>query len=143
MVYKGIFFTLLKDLKNKYFGYDEIVLKRKNRYYLFGLSLGMGIFAKNYLQMSKLWLFTAFIPYFLLKVHDYKNTSYSEIENFYKYSLEVRSARERFYQKQENIVKELKTIDEEKFNLIQNQLNNSQITLFEVMNELDKQYLEI
>lgn len=107
------------------------------------MSLLAGLFARRVLLMSPLWYITAFVPLGLLKIHDTKHTPYSELENFYRYALDVKSARERYENEKENIIGELKKIDEKKFNDIQIILKKSETTLIEVVNDLDKQYLEI
>ena len=93
--------------------------------------------------MSGVWFITAFVPLILLKIHDRKHAPYSELENFYRYSLEVKSAKERYNNQKDKIIKEITKYDEGKFKIIQSQLNKSEITLYEAVNDLDKQYLEL
>lgn len=107
------------------------------------MSLLAGFVGCRVLMMSPLWYIGAFVPLGLLKIHDYKNAPYSELENFYRYALDVKSAKERFNTQKDSIIKELKKIDAMKFNEISNQLKQSEITLYEVVNDLDKQYLEM
>lgn len=110
---------------------------------LFGLSALVAFIAKKQLKMSPIWYISAFIPLVLLKINDIKHFPYSEVENFYRYALEVKSAKQRYSNDREVIVGDLKKYDNEKFDQIQNQLKKSQISLIEAVNHLDNQYLEI
>jgi hypothetical protein len=110
---------------------------------VFGLSSMAAYIAVKKLQMSPLWYVGSFIPLILLKVHDIKHFPYSELENFYRYALDVKSAKQRYNYHKDNIIEELKKYDEARFNEIQNQLKKSEITLIEVVNHLDNQYLQI
>jgi hypothetical protein len=110
---------------------------------LFGLSLFSAILAKKILKMSPNWYIGSFIPLILLKIHDIKHFPYSELENFYRYSLEVKSAKQIYKNNKENIIGELRKYDETKFYEIHSQLKKSEITLIEVINDLDNQYIEL
>lgn len=92
--------------------------------------------------MSTLWLFTGFIPYLLLSFYDKRNPAYTEIENFYKYALEIKKTKALYKGQKNKIVEELKSYDEKYYKIVKDDLSDSQQTLFEVMNGVDRQLIE-
>ena len=92
--------------------------------------------------MSTLWLFTGFVPYLLLRFYDKRNPHYSEIENFYKYSLEIKKTKALYESHKNKIVEELNNYDEKYYKIVKDDLSDSQQTLFEVMNGVDRQLVD-
>jgi len=91
--------------------------------------------------MSRLWTYTGFIPFILLYIHDKQNVPYDEIENFYKYSLEVKKT-QAFYEQSKSAVNEaLSNYDKESVEEIKGNLNKYEKTLFELMAAFDAELL--
>lgn len=91
--------------------------------------------------MSNLWLFTAFVPFILLQYHDLRNAPHAEIENFYRYALEVKKTKGFYDNLKDKINTELVKLDENSLETIKNDLNSHDKTLFEVVRCLDRVYL--
>lgn len=92
--------------------------------------------------MSNVWIYTGFIPLALLYIHDMKNVPYDEIENFYKYSLEIKKTKAYYEVSKKTVNDELANIDKDFMEKIKEDLNKTNKTLFEVMSGLDNEMLK-
>ena len=92
--------------------------------------------------MSNVWLYTCYIPLAILYIHDKKNVQLDEIENFYKYALEVRKTKA-FYENSKTAVTEaLAKESNQCVQEIKEDLSKANLTLFEVVNRLDYELLK-
>ncbi len=122
--------------------FEDIVHQRKSFFRLFLLSAFAGYLGKSILKMSNVWIYTGFIPLALLYIHDMKNVPYDEIENFYKYSLEIKKTKAYYEVSKKTVNDELANIDKDFMEKIKEDLNKTNKTLFEVMSGLDNEMLK-
>lgn len=132
-----------KYYENQKVEYDDIVFKRKSFWKLFLLSALVGFAGKKFYKMSNLWMYTCYIPLALLFVHDMKNIPYDEIENFYKYSLEVTKTKAFYEQTKQAVNEALVQIDLPFTDSIKQDLSETNKTLFEVVSDIDAQLLKL
>lgn len=93
--------------------------------------------------MSNLWLYTGFIPLILLMIHDAKNVPYDEIENFYKYALEVKKTKVLYEAQKKTVTETLSQYDSKYYDSIKEDLSKSDKTLLEVVNSIDAELLNL
>lgn len=93
--------------------------------------------------MSHVWIYTCYIPLALLYVHDKKNLPLDEIENFYKYALEVRKTKA-FYENSKKAVTEALAKENNQYvQEIKEDLSKVNKTLFEVVSGIDAELLKL
>jgi len=102
-----------------------------------------GLVGKSVFSMSNVWLYTGFIPLALLYIHDMKNVPYDEIENFYKYSLEVKKTKAFYDVSKNNVNEALAKFDSKYVESVKEDLTKYNKTLFEVVNGLDAELLKL
>lgn len=123
--------------------YDDITYKRKSFWKLFFLSAFAGFLGKSVLSMSNVWIYTGFIPLALLYVHDIKNVPYDEIENFYKYALEVKKTKAFYEVSKNNVNDALAKYDSKYVESIKDDLTKYNKTLLEAVSGLDAELLKL
>lgn len=117
--------------------YDDVKLERRNQIWKY--CLAGGLFATFYLQLTRVWLIAAFLPVGLRKYYDYKFAPIEEIDNFYKYVIQRRSANN-LYNENKKVTDEFAKA--ENYKVIERELTRSNKTLLEAVASLDRAYLD-
>jgi len=110
---------------------------------LFIMSALVGFVGKRFFKMSNVWIYTCYIPLALLYVNDKKNAPLDEIENFYKYALELRKTQALYNSSKEAVVEALSKVDSTYVETIKKDLSKSNKTLFEVVCGIDAELLRL
>ena len=93
--------------------------------------------------MSNIWIYTCYIPLALLYIHDKKNVPLDEIENFYKYALEVRKTKAFYENSKQAVIEALAKENNQYVEAIREDLSKSNKTLFEVVSRIDSELLQL
>lgn len=102
-----------------------------------------GLVGKKCFLMSNLWLYTCYIPLAMLFIHDKKNVPLDEIENFYKYALEVKKTKAFYESSRRAVAEALNNENSQYVESIKDDLNKSNTTLFEVVSGIDAELLKL
>ena len=121
--------------------YTDITWSRSTRLPLLGVSLLTGVFAHNFLRMSRWWYFVSLAPFVILTYMDRKFVPYGELESFYKYVYERRKAENLFKIHEKEIDSELVKMDKDNFYKLKDEMTRTNSTLYEVLQDLDELYL--
>jgi hypothetical protein len=122
--------------------YNDVKLKRK---YFGGYVLAsalFGFYMVNVARYSRWWYFGAFVPAILIKMTDFRNIDYTEIENFYKY---VEARRKADYLEKLNsshVTRALSGSDNNAIVELKDWLLSSNKTVYDVTADLDAMYLK-
>jgi len=96
----------------------------------------------RYLKLPNWWVAACFVPNFILYAADRHFVPFAELENFYKYVYERRKAETFYKTEKDEINKHLNQLNSCELNSLRSELERTNRTLYEVVQNLDEMYLD-
>lgn len=94
------------------------------------------------LKLPNWWMAASFIPSLIIHISDRHFPPYAELENFYKYVYERRKAETFYKDEKEQIENSLNKISSPELKSLKSELERTNRTLYEVVQNVDEIYLD-
>lgn len=121
--------------------FTDVTWKRKNNLHLILAPFAL-IGISRALKLPNWWIAASFLPSLILHFSDRHFPPYSELENFYKYVYERRKAESFYKTEKEQMENSWKEINTQELNDLKAELERTNRTLYEVVQNVDEMYLD-
>ncbi len=121
--------------------FSDVTWKRKFFLHLYLAPFGL-IAISRALKLPNWWIAASFVPSLILHFSDRHFPPYAELENFYKYVYERRKAETFYKEEKEQMENQLKEFNSPELDNLKTELERTNRTLYEVVQNIDVMYLD-